>query len=116
MDFFGGSMSVIKIIFIIVIPTMGVFFACGNSGDKTNPGSSSAGDAANLSTGFANNCASCHGAAGGGGTERSIQGYSGSLSAFISLVRGGRGRMPATSSSAYSEIDLNADYTYLQSL
>lgn len=90
--------------------------ACGNSGSKTNPGTGSKGDATKLSSGFAQNCASCHGAAGGGGTARSIQGYTGTISAYTSAVRNGKGSMPSFSTSSYSEANLNADYTYLKSL
>jgi len=90
--------------------------SCGDSESKSGPGTGSKGDAAKLSQGFANNCASCHGATGGGGSQRSIQGYSGTLSAFTSIVRSGKTGMPATSSSSYSETDLNADYNYLKSL
>lgn len=90
--------------------------SCSDSESKSDPGTKSQGDASKLSSGFANNCASCHGATGGGGSQRSIQGYSGTLSAFTSIVRSGKSGMPATSSSAYSDSELNADYTYLKSL
>lgn len=90
--------------------------SCGNSGSKTNPGTGSKGDATKLSSGFAQNCTSCHGAAGGGGTARSIQGYTGTLSSYTSAVRNGKGSMPSFSTSSYSDANLNADYTYLRSL
>ena len=90
--------------------------ACGNSGSKTNPGTGSKGDATKLSSGFAQNCTSCHGAAGGGASARSIQGYTGTISSYTSAVRNGKGSMPSFSTSSYSDENLNADYTYLKSL
>jgi mono/diheme cytochrome c family protein len=93
-----------------------LFVACGKSESKTDPGTASKGDSAKLSSGFATNCASCHGSTGAGATGRSLQGYTGALSTFSSAVRGGKGSMPAFPASSYTDTDLNADYTYLKSL
>lgn len=103
---------------LVCIFSMTVFFvACGDSESKNDPGSASnSGNSSGLSRGFANNCASCHGPAGGGGSAKSIQRYSGSLSSFSSTVRAGKGSMPAVTSSNYTDTDLNADYSYLKSL
>lgn len=94
------------------------FSSCGSSGGGGDPGSgtSNKGDSSKLSSAFATNCASCHGSTGGGGAERSIQGYSGQFSSFLSTVRSGRGRMPTISASVYSDSDATADYNYLKSL
>lgn len=100
-------------VFFLMAPLV---VSCSDSESKSDPGTQPQGEASKLSSGFANNCASCHGATGGGGSQRSIQGYSGTLSSFTSIVRSGKGSMPATPSSAYSDSDLNSDYTYLKSL
>ena len=106
-----------KIVSIFGVVSL-LFSACGGSGGGSgnSSGSGSGGDSTKLTQAFATNCASCHGTAGGGGSERSIQGYSRSLSSFLEIVRSGAGRMPSFSSSQYSDSDASADFEYLRSL
>jgi mono/diheme cytochrome c family protein len=99
--------------FLFLLP---IFVACSNSDSKSDPGTRSKGDAKNLSSEFATNCASCHGSTGSGATARSLQGYSGNQSTFSSAVRGGKGSMPSFEASTYSDANLTADFTYLKSL
>lgn len=106
-----------KIFTVLVACCLAISLAgCGDSSDKKDPGNNSAGDSSKLSRSFGTNCSSCHGQTGGGATARSIQGYAGSLSAFSAVVRGGKGSMPAFTSSSYSDSDMAADYSYLKSL
>lgn len=89
--------------------------ACGSSSSKDDTPAPVA-DAAKLSTSFANNCASCHGATGGGGSGKNLHGYSKAATVYLSTVRSGTGSMPAFSAADYSDADANADVTYLKTL
>ena len=66
-----------------------------------------------LSTGFKEVCATCHGEEGRGkGRYPSIPGNK-DESAFIAIVRSGRGDMPATDASRISDAELRSDYAWL---
>lgn len=86
-----------------------LLLACGST-KKTN---SSTTTKPALSTGFASNCATCHGADGTSTTYKVIKGTTVSLDTFKSNVRNGKGAMTAIPVSKYSDADLQNDYTAL---
>ncbi len=61
-------------------------------------------------------CGACHGATAQGGIARPLAGISIPFTFFQSAVRNGRGGMPPYSTSQISDSDLQAMYTWLQSL
>ncbi len=66
-----------------------------------------------LSKSFASNCARCHGDEGRGmGIYPQIPGTR-DEAAFISIVRSGKGDMPATDASQFPDDTLKADYAWL---
>jgi mono/diheme cytochrome c family protein len=87
---------------------LGMLVSCGKSED--NKKSNTAG----LSAGFASNCASCHGSAGTGGSQKSLKDFAGGKDAFSTAVRSGRPGMGAFTESSYSNADLDADFNYLK--
>ena len=62
---------------------------------------------------FASNCASCHGAAARGGFGPPLLHVPLSWPAFSSIVRRGKGQMPAFGASALSDRDLRSIYRFL---
>jgi len=93
--------------------------ACGeDEAPNPNPNSDPPGDQTSqetqgLSTAFKDVCAVCHGEEGRGkGQYPAIPGTR-DESAFIAIVRAGRGDMPPTDESRISDADLEADYRWL---
>lgn len=88
--------------------------ACAEEEDPNpNPPRQQTTQSSGLSTGFKDVCAVCHGEEGRGkGQYPQIPG-SKDESAFIAIVRSGRGDMPATDASRISDADLKADYQWL---
>ncbi|MBX3260850.1 MAG: cytochrome c [Labilithrix sp.] len=88
----------------------------GSPDDSEDPGGSEDPDDSEtltLSASFQAVCAKCHGAEGRGqGGFPSIPGGR-SESAFIAIVRSGRGEMPASDASKISDADLASDYLWL---
>ncbi|MBX3208016.1 MAG: cytochrome c [Labilithrix sp.] len=78
--------------------------------DTDDPGGS---ETLTLSASFASTCTKCHGPEGKGQNGYpSIPGNK-TESAFLAIVRSGRGDMPATSAAQFSDADLKSDYLWL---
>lgn len=91
--------------------------ACGDEEDPNpnpNPNQEQTSQGSQgLSTSFKDVCSVCHGEEGRGkGQYPSIPGTK-DESAFIAIVRSGRGDMPASDASRISDAELKADYLWL---
>ena len=89
--------------------------ACGEEEDPNpNPNrEQTSQETQGLSTAFKDVCAVCHGEEGRGkGQYPAIPGTK-DESAFIAIVRAGRGDMPATDTARISDAELKADYLWL---
>lgn len=102
-----------KMAFVLAAALVAV--ACGEDEDPNPnpPRDQTSQETQGLSTAFKDVCAVCHGDEGRGkGQYPAIPGTR-DESAFIAIVRSGRGDMPATDESRISEADLKADYLWL---
>lgn len=92
-----------------------VMVACGEDEDPNPnpPRQRTTQTTSGLSTGFQDVCAVCHGDEGRGkGQYPAIPGDK-DESAFIAIVRAGRGDMPATDATRISDEELKSDYLWL---
>ncbi|MBX3206475.1 MAG: cytochrome c [Labilithrix sp.] len=94
--------------------TATMIVACADEeNENPNPPREQPGETSALSASFQSVCATCHGDDGKGkGKYPSIPGGK-DESAFIAIVRSGRGDMPASDASRISDADLKADYLWL---
>jgi cytochrome c551 len=102
-----------KRILAVLVATL-MTAACGG-GDEEDPKGNPPGQqtTSGLSTSFQSVCATCHGDEGRGKDKYpSIPGKR-DEAAFITIVRRGRGEMPAQNESVISDADLKSDYLWL---
>lgn len=105
---------------LVLMMAVGLISSCGSNSDSGGEDSgseeTSGSSTLSLSSGFAQNCAGCHGASAQGGVGERLAGLDDSISEFRSAVRNGKSSgMPAFSESQYSDADLEADFKALSS-
>ena len=87
--------------------------ACGDDADPNPNPPRQQTQASGLSEAFETTCAVCHGPEGKGQKEYPAIPGSKDDSAYIAIVRSGRGDMPASDASRISDAELKADYAWL---